>query len=86
MEQEPIPELSMHALSGVSHPDIIGLLGELARRKITVLVDPGSTHNFIDERLVQKAKIPIIIKKGLRVMVATHKSNEWTHIMILKLK
>ena len=63
--------MSIHALSVASHPDTIRLLGEVARRKVTVLVDPGSTHNFIDERLVQKGRLSVISKKRLRVMVAS---------------
>ena len=58
-------------MSGVNHPDTIRLLGEVASRKVTVLVDLGSTHNFIDEKLVQKGKLSVINNKGLRVMVAS---------------
>ena len=55
-EQEPLqgdelevitPTISCHALSKISTPQTLKIEGYIKSKKVTVLIDSGSTHNFI---------------------------------------
>ena len=53
-------EVSIHALAGGSQHKTIKLMGRLAGREVTILVDSGSTHYFDDERLVETLQLQAI--------------------------
>ena len=36
---------------------------------MTVLIDSGSSHNFVNENLVQKLKLPVETSKGMKVQI-----------------
>ncbi|GMP36782.1 hypothetical protein CsSME_00008793 [Camellia sinensis var. sinensis] len=44
--------------------------GKVCNHSITVLIDIGSTHNFFDPKVAQKATIPIQSYPKFEVMVA----------------
>ncbi|KAH9794628.1 hypothetical protein KPL71_004958 [Citrus sinensis] len=58
---ESIPEISYHAIAGTKHPQTIRVLGKLKNKDIMVLVDGGSTHNFIDQSIVSKFGLPVAV-------------------------
>ncbi len=63
-------EISLHALSGVSTPQTMRVVGSIDGRKLHILIDSGSTHNFVNARFVVKlgcCKVPAL---GFRVNVA----------------
>jgi hypothetical protein len=43
--------ISLHALNRTRTPQIIKFLGYIKKRKAIVLIDAGSTYNFIGRRL-----------------------------------
>ena len=45
------PIISCHALSGFSAQQTLKVVGFLKKQKVTVLIDSGSTHNFINKKL-----------------------------------
>jgi hypothetical protein len=47
--EEPI--ISLHSLSGISAPHTMKLKGYIKHRWVVVLIDSGSTHNFLHCRL-----------------------------------
>lgn len=53
-QNDPLPEISFHAMAGTNHPQTIRVLGKIRNNPITVLIDGGSTHNFIDQYIVSK--------------------------------
>lgn len=58
IEPEPDPtlnqaQISFHALSGHLAPETLRLVGCISTHNAVILVDGGSTHNFIQERLVK---------------------------------
>lgn len=55
----PTPEISFHATAGTNHPQTIRVSGKLKNKEVTVLIDGGSTHNFIDQAIVSKHGLPI---------------------------
>jgi hypothetical protein len=50
-EVEPV--ISLNALTGFSAPQTLKLIGYIKHRKVIILVDSGSTHNFIHRRIAQ---------------------------------
>jgi hypothetical protein len=48
------PVISLNALTGFSSPQTLKLIGYIKHRKVIILVDSGSTHNFIHRRISQE--------------------------------
>ncbi|KAH9699581.1 hypothetical protein KPL71_024420 [Citrus sinensis] len=71
-----IPEVSFHAIAGTTHPQTIRVQGKLKNKDVTVLIDGGSTHNFIDQAIVSKFRLPVVCDKKLQVMVANREQIE----------
>ena len=67
---DSLPKISFHAIVGTKHPQTIRVLGKLKNKNVTVLIDGGSTHNFIDQAIVSKFGLPVIQDKKFQVMVA----------------
>ena len=65
-----LPEISFHAIAGTEHPQTIRVPGRLKGRDVTVLIDGGSTHNFIDQSLVLNCGLHVLRDKKFQVMVA----------------
>jgi hypothetical protein len=64
-EVEPI--ISLNALTGFSAPQTLKLIGYIKNQKVIILVDSGSTHNFIHHRISQKliaTSMPSTISKS----------------------
>ena len=53
-----------------SSPKIIRLLGQVNRKPVSILLDTGSTHNFIDLEVVQRTGLQIIPEPPFNVTVA----------------
>jgi hypothetical protein len=45
------PLISLHALTSFSAPQTLKLIGYIKHRKVIILVDSGSTHNFIHRHI-----------------------------------
>ena len=53
-EEEDIPaEISLHAYSGTAAPKTLRVDGLIKKKCVHILIDSGSTHNFLDQRLVK---------------------------------
>ncbi|KAL4193184.1 hypothetical protein AMTRI_Chr06g175660 [Amborella trichopoda] len=48
------PKNSLHAIAGISALETVQVKGSLGHVVVTVLVDSGSTHNFVSEKLARK--------------------------------
>ena len=73
---EVIAEVSFHAIAGTTHPQTIRVQSKLKITDVTVLIDGGSTHNFIDQAIVSKFGLPVVCDKKLQVMVANREQIE----------
>ena len=51
--EEISPTISCHALSRISTPQTLKIEGYIKKKKITVLIDSSSTHNFIHCKLAK---------------------------------
>ena len=52
LEVEPV--ISLNALTGFSAPQTFKLIGYIKHQKVIILVDSGSTHNFIHRCIAQE--------------------------------
>jgi hypothetical protein len=49
----------VHALADYSNPQTMKVSGIFKRHPVTVLIDTGSTNNFLDEGIAQKLSIHV---------------------------
>ncbi|KAL4318963.1 hypothetical protein GQ457_18G015170 [Hibiscus cannabinus] len=64
------PEISLHALSGWSSYKTMRVLAKIGAHTIVVLIDSGSTHNFISNKMATMLQLPVIPTKSFNVKVA----------------
>ena len=67
-EVEPI--ISLNSLTGFSTPQTLKLIGYIKHRKVIILVDSGSTHNFIHRRISQETYCYIHAVNNFQIMIA----------------
>ncbi|KAL4366769.1 hypothetical protein GQ457_05G003480 [Hibiscus cannabinus] len=63
-------EVSLHAISGTRNSSTMQLIAKVSGVTLLVLVDSGSTHNFLREGLTPKLGLKVWEKPGLQVCVA----------------
>ncbi|KAH0764516.1 hypothetical protein KY285_000387 [Solanum tuberosum] len=68
-QETNIAEISFHAILGQSVGSTMKLQGEINHRKVLILVDSGSTHNFVVESVVEKHKVPVEIVPTFGVQI-----------------
>ncbi|CAM8941280.1 unnamed protein product [Rhodiola kirilowii] len=64
-----VPSISFHALQGKPVPQTLRIEGMLKGARVVVLIDTGSTHNFLQGRIARNAGIPVEKAKHLNVTV-----------------
>ncbi|KAK8260908.1 hypothetical protein V6Z12_D13G150900 [Gossypium hirsutum] len=64
------PIISLHALTGLQGHNTMRVATRVGSCMAVILVDSGSTHNFIDLRLVNRLSLPVINQEKLKVSVA----------------
>ena len=75
--QDDQPEISLHALAGVTAPQTMRVRGYFKKLPLTILIDSGSTHNFIDPRIAKQADCFIHPCSNFEVMVANRGTLPW---------
>ena len=63
-------EISLHAMAGSPAPQTMQIHGVINQQSLVVLIDSGSTHNFIEERLAEKLGLTCNRKERFNVKVA----------------
>ena len=69
-ECEAIPEISLHALSDISTPQTMRVVGTVHGRRLHVLIDSGSTHHFVNVKFAKKMGCDKVAAPAFQVMVA----------------
>ena len=64
------PVISLHALLGTGDSQTMRLQGKIKTFTVVILVDSGSTHNFIDQGVVKRGGLHTQTINGLSVSVA----------------
>lgn len=62
-------QISFHALSGHLAPETLHLMGRISNQNVVILIDGGSTHNFVQAHLVRSLGLNTQPTHPLRVMV-----------------
>lgn len=62
---------SLHAMLGHSFPEALCLHGTIFNKDLTILVDGGSNHNFIQDRIVKFLGLNITHSNNFQVLVAS---------------
>ena len=52
-ESATTPEISLHALSGIAIPQTMRVTGLIKGRRLLILIDSGSTHNFVGRKFAK---------------------------------
>jgi hypothetical protein len=68
LEVEPV--ISLNALTGFSTPQTLKLIGYIKHRKVIILVDSGSTHNFIHCHISKETNCYICPVNNFQIMIA----------------
>ncbi|XP_061352732.1 uncharacterized protein LOC133297581 [Gastrolobium bilobum] len=63
------PQISLHALSGIMVPQTLRFLSYIGESKMSLLVDSGSTHNFLQPKVVSALNFPMSSDRKFDVMV-----------------
>ena len=64
------PEISLHALVRVTTPQTMQVSGFLKKLSLTILIDFGITHNFIDPQIAKQVDCLVHRCSSFKVMVA----------------
>jgi hypothetical protein len=62
--------ISLNALTSFSAPQTLKLIGYIKHRKVIILVDSGSTHNFIHRHIAQETHCYILSINNFQIMIA----------------
>ncbi|KAM0035631.1 putative nucleotidyltransferase, Ribonuclease H [Helianthus debilis subsp. tardiflorus] len=73
-------QISIHALLGVCSFSTMRVIGTIGTRQIQILIDSGSTHNFLDLRLASKLQCPTKKLPLMKVVVANGKELECSQL------
>ncbi|GMY29211.1 hypothetical protein FCV25MIE_24453, partial [Fagus crenata] len=71
LESSETPGISLHAISGGNAPETMRVVGVIQAVPTTILLDSGSSHNFLSESLAQRLNLQPVRKGRIRVMVAS---------------
>ena len=63
-------EITLYALLGNLSPGTIRVLGRINHQELVVLIDAGSTHNFLDTSIWMLLKLAIAVEDSFEVKVA----------------
>ncbi|XP_062167070.1 uncharacterized protein LOC133873370 [Alnus glutinosa] len=64
------PEISINAISGSPGSKSMRVLGVLQSHPVSILIDSGSTHNFLDPSMAARVNLSIISTSLLHVKIA----------------
>lgn len=67
---QALPKILLHALSGVSTPRTMRVTGLICGRRLHILIDSGSTHNFVSLKFAKRMGCSTTPALTFQVMVA----------------
>jgi hypothetical protein len=68
--EETTPTISCHALDDINTPKSIKIQRYIKNKKVTILIDSGSTHNFINYKLARYLNCFVYPTLEFQVMIA----------------
>jgi hypothetical protein len=77
---ETSPHISLHALMGHPIPQTIRLLGHIDSQPLSILIDSGSTHNFIQDRVAKQLGLNLEPTQSFQVLVGNGEELNCSHM------
>jgi hypothetical protein len=68
--EELTPTISCNALAGITTPQTLKIEGYIKKKRVIVLIDSGSTHNFIHYKLAKALNCFVYPAPEFQVMIA----------------
>jgi hypothetical protein len=68
MDQEL--EISLNAIIETPNPKTMRMIGIIKGQQVTILIDLGSTHNFVDEQVAKLIGLKSTSKNVIKVRIA----------------
>ena len=65
------PTISCNALVGITTRETLKIKGHIKNKKVIVLIDTGSTHNFVHCKVAKELNCFLYLALEFQVMVAT---------------
>lgn len=62
--------ISLHALNGSEGHNTMRISTHVNQVEVIILVDSGSTHNFIDANVVKRLNLPVELTPTLKLTIA----------------
>ena len=63
-------KISLAAITGISQPQTLKLKGHIKKNNVSILIDTGSTHNFINVNIYKIFNLFIFPFPNMKFMVA----------------
>ena len=63
-------EITLNALLGSPSPGTMRVLGRVNHQELVILIDTGSTYNFLDTSIWMLLKLPISVEDNFEVKIA----------------
>jgi hypothetical protein len=70
MGDQAEPEISLHALTGWTSPQTMRVAATIGSQHVMVLIDSGSTHNFLSEKIARLLRLLVVPMKSFVVRIA----------------
>jgi hypothetical protein len=67
---EVLPEITLHAITGSFYLKTMRLVGSIGHQQIVILIDGGSTHNFVAFAICNKSRLLVQNGNKIKVKVA----------------
>jgi len=74
--EDNTPRISLATITGITQPQTLKLKGHIKNDNVTVLIDIGSTHNFLDIKIARKLKLFVYLVPYMKAMVVDEKKLE----------
>ncbi|KAJ0545001.1 putative nucleotidyltransferase, Ribonuclease H [Helianthus annuus] len=72
-DREAEAQISVYAMTGVTSFSTMRVVGTIGTRQIHILIDSGSTHNFVNSKLASRLQCPTKEVPEMKVLVANGK-------------
>lgn len=67
------PEISLNAITGSLSQRTMHVKSKIGSKRVTILIDSSSIHNFLDPALLSRVPLPILIDAQVKFKVANGK-------------
>lgn len=74
LKDSALPQLSLHALTGICSFSTMRIKGSKGTITLFLLIDSGSSHNFLDSKLAKQFGCELDTIPALKISVANGKS------------